>query len=752
MRARRRPSLLIVVLCMVTALSRAQMATTRPATQPTTQVALRFDKVPVKSVLDKLCEDYGFVLVRNDAPDTTRVSVYSPLPVPAEKAIEILNSALKDNGGYVATLNDHRILRVLSRDHASENPPVFYGADPDDIPDSDDIRTQVMPVGALDAVKLKQDLTPLVSGPGATLVANAASNALVMTERATNVRRIASIITKLNVRKGAASDIRVIQLKYADADSAAKLITTLFSPSQTNQSTNNPGGGPGGGPIMFRPPVIMGPGGFGPGGGPGGFGGGNNANNASDQASQTKVAAAADTRTNTVVVTGPPDELKTIVDVLKQLDTPASETSFFLYRVKNGQAVDMAATLNGMFQQTGANSSSSNRNSSGLSYNNGVGSNRSSSNRSSGMGSTSGLGNSSGTAVGGFSPGGFGNTGGLGSPNGGGSNGANRAGANSSSSASFVGQVYVVADQDTNSLLVTTATKYRDDVEKIINQLDRPIPQVLIKVLVAEVTHDNSVDFGTDFSILNTRPNGNGQSFGQTFGSPGTGLVINFLENNLQAQLHLLAEQNKLDVLSRPYILASDNQEAYVMVGQEVPIVTSNTTTSLGQTISNYEYQSVGIILDVIPHINPDGIVTLQVAPQISQLTSQTVNVGPGVNVPVIDSRQATSQVAIADGQTIVIGGLMQDQKTLKVDKVPLLGDIPIIGAAFSRTQADKTKTELLLFLTPHVASDPSLLKAMSADEMSGTRLTPQAVAPGSFDDQMRGMRLGATQPAAPAR
>src|SRR5205807_6823373 len=134
----------------------------------------------------------------------------------------------------------------------------------------------------------------------------------------------------------------------------------------------------------------------------------------------------------------------------------------------------------------------------------------------------------------------------------------------------------------------------------------------------------------------------------------------------------------------------------------------------LGQTVSNYAYQPVGISLDVIPHINPDGVVTLQVSPQVSQLTAQTVNVGLGVSVPVIASRQATSMVAIKDGQTIVIGGLMQDQKTLTINKIPLIGDIPIIGSIFSRTIVDKTKTELLLFLTPHVATEPGMLKSMS--------------------------------------
>jgi general secretion pathway protein D len=624
----------------------------------------------------------------------------------------------------------------------------------------------VMPVGALDAVKLKTDLSPILSD--AVVASNAASNSLVITDTANNIRRTAKIISALGQRQSTASDIRVIQLKYADADAAAKLVTTLFSPSQSEQGQQNRGnggfpnfgrGGPGGGgPGGGGPVGFVGPIGFGGpgGGGPPGFGGNNSSSN--DQASQTKINAASDSRTNTVVVTGPPDQLKVIVEMLKEIDAnPSSETTFFLYRVKNGQAVDMANTLNGLFQQTGTTSNSSSRNTS-LTY--GAVGSSSSKGSSGGLSGGSGSGGSSGIG-GGLSSGSRGGGGGGGGGNGGGftggfsggATGASGRGGSSSSStggiSSIVGQVFVVADQDTNSLLVTTATKFENDVRKVIIELDRPVPQVLIKVLVAEVTHDSSFDIGADFSALNTRPNGNGQSVGQTFGNPGTGLVVNFLENNLNAQLHALAQQNKLDVLSRPYILASDNQEAYVMVGQEVPIVNSNYTTALGQTVSNYTYQSVGIILDVIPHINPDGIVTLQVAPEISQLTAETVTVGPGVSVPVIASRQATSQVAIADGQTIVIGGLMQDQKTLTVNKIPILGDIPLIGAAFSRTQYDKTKTELLLFLTPHVAQAPGALPSMSADEMRGTRLTADAVSPGTFQEHMEGMQRGnTTQPA----
>ena len=235
--------------------------------------------------------------------------------------------------------------------------------------------------------------------------------------------------------------------------------------------------------------MAIGFGGPGGGGGPPGFGREGN-NSSSDQVSQAKVNAASDTRTNTVVVTGSPEQLEVVVKMLKEIDAnPSAETTFFMYRVKNGQAVDMAATLNSMFQQSNSSSSTSSRNTS-LTYGSltSTGSSSSGSSRSSGSRSSgsSGFGSAGGGGGGG---GGFGNAAGGGGGGFGNTSGANgRSGSSSASSgiASIVGQVYVVADQDTNSLLVTTASKYVNDVRGLIKDLDRPVPQVLIKVLVAE--------------------------------------------------------------------------------------------------------------------------------------------------------------------------------------------------------------------------------------------------------------------------
>jgi type II secretory pathway component GspD/PulD (secretin) len=147
--------------------------------------------------------------------------------------------------------------------------------------------------------------------------------------------------------------------------------------------------------------------------------------------------------------------------------------------------------------------------------------------------------------------------------------------------------------------------------------------------------------------------------------------------------------------------------------------------------------------VDVTPHINPDGQVILDVQPEISALTTQTVNIGQGISPPVISDRSASTRVGIRDGQTIVIGGLMQDQKTLTRSKIPILGDIPLLGYIFGRTEVGSTKTELLIFLTPHVALMPDALNPMSQDELQGTKLTPNAVAPGRFEEHMQGMRRG---------
>ncbi len=757
--------------------------TTQPATQPTTasvdqqvlaapgpvaleakrkpattQISMRFKDAPIDAVLQHLSEVAGYQVLKF-APIDQRVTVWSDQPISPEKAVELLNSLLKENG-YTAVLQGTE-LKILSIDKASKGSiPVHVGADPEEIPLTDTLITQVVPVRTLDVVKLKQDLQPLVSS-STDLSANAASNSLMITDTSANVHRVVEIVSNLDKHDQAESDIIVRVLRYADATATATLITNIFKPADQTQGQQQGGGFPFFGRGGFGGFGRGGGGGGGGGGGPFGGGGGAGAGGSQDneKGNTGTVVASADARTNTIVVTGPKDTLDVIQKlILDKIDAnPVTDQKFFTYRVKNGQAVDMQTTLNTLF---GVNITSNTQNKNST-YSSSTG-NRTSSGFGSGGGggggggfggssASNGLGSSLSNRTSGSSGGGSSSSQARGQSGASGTSGTTGL---TGAAADLIGQVEVVADADTNSLLVVTASKYEDQVKQIIMELDRPVRQVLIKVLIAEVTHDRSDDLGVDFSILNlSKGLSGGSSLGNyTSGVQNGGLSVTLVESQISATLHALAVADKLDVLSRPYILTSDNQEATILVGQEVPFITDTRTDSVGNLINTIQYQDIGIILDVTPHINEEGLVVMDVAPQISSQAAESVQIQAGVNAPVFNQRSASSHVGVRDGDTIVIGGLMQDQKTQTVTKVPLLGDIPWLGLLFQRDQVTKTKTELLIFLTPHVAQAPGHLPGMSVDEMRGVRLTPGAVQPGTFQEQIKGLQLGgsATQPALP--
>lgn len=714
---------------------------------PTTRVTLNFKDASVDSVLDYLSSHAGFIIIKSTSTIGGRVNLLSKSPVSPEEAVALLNSVLAQQG-YTAIQMD-RVLKIVSKTDAVRGAiPVHFGADPAKIAKTDEIITQVIPVSSVDAVKLRTDLQPVVN-TDATWVANGASNTLVITDTSANIRRVVEIIANMDRRESAENTFKVKQLKYADATAAATLITNLFKDDATSQGGQRQGGGGfpgfgGGGGGGFNRGGFGGGGGgfgggFGGGGRPGGGTGGATAGG-SDSATKGHVTAAADARTNTVVVTGPTASLEIIDKMLTELDAnPASEQTFFIYSVKNGTATDMAQTMNALF---GNNTSGANRNTSTGNRSGSTGGRTSSSfGGSSGGRSSSGFGGSGSSGFGSntqISRNGFGGNN-FGSSNFGGS------GTLQGAASELAGQVYVVADQDTNALLVSTATKYQDQVREIIGKLDRPVPQVLIKVLIAEVTHNASDDTGVDFSVLNVRASGNGQKVGTTFGAPTNGLVTSVLETNVTATLHALTVAGKVEVLSRPYILTSDNQEATITVGQEVPIITDSRLDTNNNPVNTISYRDIGIILDITPHINPEGVVICDVNPQVSAITDQSVAISSTVSSPVFSIRQASSRVGIKDGETIVIGGMMQDQNTTSTNKVPLLGDIPLLGLLFRRDEVNKTKTELLFFLTPHVATSPDMLQKMSQEEGKTLKLVPNAIQPGTYQEHLNGLNTGGT-------
>ncbi len=305
-----------------------------------------------------------------------------------------------------------------------------------------------------------------------------------------------------------------------------------------------------------------------------------------------------------------------------------------------------------------------------------------------------------------------------------------------------VGEAIISSDPETRKLIVVTDEETSKYIGTVISNLDRTVPQVLIKVVFLEVTHRKGLDFGIEGSY--TRDLG-GSSTGfvnQVFGlaaegtspaPPGAGLY-QVLGSDFTATLRAIAEAGKTEVLSRPSILARNNQEASITIGQEVPLISDVRYDSFGNQINSVTRENVGILLRVTPFITSDGMVEMVVNPEISNLSDETVTIATGVTQPVINTRSADTVVVTPDGQTVVIGGLFNNTKTETKYKIPLLGDIPLLGAAFRRTVKNDTKTELLIFLTPHIVSGPTQLARLSASEEARAQLVPKTFSEQELD------------------
>jgi general secretion pathway protein D len=297
------------------------------------------------------------------------------------------------------------------------------------------------------------------------------------------------------------------------------------------------------------------------------------------------------------------------------------------------------------------------------------------------------------------------------------------------------GDVVVQIDPETGSLIVIADEETNEQVRKVVENLDRPVPQVLIKVVFLEVTHTKDLDLGVEASF--NYKGGDHEDMIQTiFGLSAItrGAFATVIEEDFSATLRALSGVAKLEVLSKPSVLTRNNQAATITVGEEVPFVRNTRVTSDGQTINTVEYEDIGIILTVTPFINPDGLVEMDLYTEISTITGDTVPISDTVDAAVFAKRSAETMVVAPDGKTVVIGGLMEDNLTEATSKVPILGDIPILGFPFRRVTKTKAKTELLIFLTPYVVRTESELREMSLSEKNRTELVPEVFSDEKMD------------------
>lgn len=616
---------------------------------------------------------------------------------------------------------------------------------------------QPMPAGA---VSTTPDRAAIIATP------DTRTNSVLVVASADNMKRAEEIISKLDDAQSAALQTRIFKLQYTDSDSAADTINSVLSGTTPPGQTQNRGFG---GAAGFFQRVF--------GGGGGGAGQGVQSTNAF-----AKVVSNA--RTNSLIATATDEWMARIETLVKELDVPVkTETTTFVIPLKNAQAGDLASVLGQAFGSTTSSGGYSNYNPYGMMFggiNNRQSANRQPINRRNTGTSTFGRSvplpnapQSSAPVHGTMTPAGF-----VPDPNtnptseedpitrqfvfGGGGGSFARAGQQTATPLYGRGRqgqyvnllqlrqnVSVVPDLGSNSLVITTTPDNLEAIREIVDSLDIIPRQVMIEVIIAEATLSSAQKLGFQFDtqgigkIFNTDITQNGSSAfplgsaGSTSSNiaspiqPGVQYGIQAVNGRFNALVQALNSDTKVRVLATPKVFTSNNQEATINIVTHVPYATSSYTGGLnvGSSVS-YSYLDLGVTLDVTPRITTDGRVTIDVTATTSDLVGfdsvqQSVDTSGRVTntpAPRWSERSADTSVSVKDGEIVALGGMMRENTNITANKVPLLGDIPVLGSLFRSTTRSVDKTELMIFMVPHVVDADRLNRDMLEKQTAGIR------------------------------
>jgi general secretion pathway protein D len=294
--------------------------------------------------------------------------------------------------------------------------------------------------------------------------------------------------------------------------------------------------------------------------------------------------------------------------------------------------------------------------------------------------------------------------------------------------ATLAGSVTIVPDELTNALLIRASAEDYAVLEDAVNQLDiRPL-QVLIEVLIVEARRDRNFSFGTDVFVPQQSV-GNGTLGGSSTGGGVGDLIIRLMslgKADIDATLRLSESRGDVQILSRPVLLASNNTEARLLVGSQRPFIE---VSRLLPTDNNNQdrvvsYKDVGTKLTVRPTINQDGYVDLVIQQEINSATTEVA-----FDAPVISTRETSTQVLVRNGQTIVLGGLRDQQQDHSSGGIPILSSIPIIGGLFGSTSHSSSQTELYLFLTPRILATDADVDSVTTPRLGARLMTSDTTA-----------------------
>lgn len=286
------------------------------------------------------------------------------------------------------------------------------------------------------------------------------------------------------------------------------------------------------------------------------------------------------------------------------------------------------------------------------------------------------------------------------------------------------GSLRVIADKDNNALVIMTTPDQYEKIESALRKLDVAQRQVLIEVTIAEVTLTGDMKYGVEWFFTNGARLGGQLDIGDSgiaALAPGFSYTWKDSAGSIKAVLNALAADSKLNVISSPHLMVMDNQTAKIQVGDRVPA--GDTQTVVGtNVVSSVQYLDTGVQLSVTPRINANGMVAMDITQEVSNATTTTTS---KINSPTISKRSVHSIVAVQSGETMVLGGMITDNKSRASSGLPLLSEIPVMGALFGSQTIVDNRTELLVMITPRVVGNPQQSREVTAeirDRMEGLK------------------------------
>jgi general secretion pathway protein D len=319
----------------------------------------------------------------------------------------------------------------------------------------------------------------------------------------------------------------------------------------------------------------------------------------------------------------------------------------------------------------------------------------------------------------------------------------------STSSSTSSDQVRVTPDERNNKLLIKASERNYKKILQILRRIDQPPLQVLINATLAEVTLNKNLQYGVQFFLQKNHGKSGGIGFSTSDAlaiapvMPGLNLIAGNLNSDPRVILDALAKETAVRIVSSPSVVVLHNQQAILEVGDQVPIITREAQSVINPdspTVNEIEFKNTGVILNVTPRINSNGLVTMEVQQEVSAVQDTTGQPGSRTNslTPTISQRRVTSTIAVQSGQMVVLGGLIREEVSRSKSGIPLIEKIPYLGDVLGgETDNSRTRTELIVFIRPTVIRNPE--DASDAAEALRAGMSSLAPRPTAWDARIEG-------------